>query len=417
MVGNDRYLVSVHANGELSIPTELADRWGVKPGSQIRVDIQENGLYLRRSASHLAKIYIEPTNQCNLECRTCIRNIWDETPGFMSETTFEHIMHAISELETTPTVFFGGFGEPLFHPDISDMVAKAAASGANVELITNGTMLSPNMSRKLIKAGLKRLWVSLDGATPESYADVRLGAQLPNVIKNLTAFRDARSPGHQAEPRFGIVFVAIRRNLSDLPDLIHLGTRLGATKFLVSNVLPHTEEMRKEVLYSQSLSEITYLPSLWVPHLDLAKLDLNPETGKVLLETLRTGINLSFSGQNLGNTNDKCPFIEAGALVVGWDGSVSPCLPLSHDFSSYLNYRLRQSRRYVVGNINQENLDSIWNQTDYHQFRRRVQDFSFSPCTFCGGCELVEANEEDCYGNNFPTCGGCLWTQGVLRCP
>jgi MoaA/NifB/PqqE/SkfB family radical SAM enzyme len=417
MEGKDSYLISVGEDGKVSLPRELAAKWGIKPGASLRIDAQENGLYLRRSTSQLAKIYIEPTNQCNLECRTCIRNIWDETPGIMSETTFEQIMHAISEMETTPTVFFGGFGEPLFHPDISDMVAKASASGANVELITNGTLLSPKMSRKLIKAGLNRLWVSLDGATPESYADVRLGAQLPNVIKNLTAFRDARAPGHQAEPRIGVVFVAIHRNLSDLPDLIHLGTRLGATKFLVSNVLPHTEEMRKEVLYSQSLSEITYLPSSWVPQLDLAKLDLNPETGKVLLETLRTGINLSFSGQNLGSTNDKCPFIEAGATVVGWDGSIFPCLPLSHDFSSYLNDRPRHSRRYVVGNINQEQLDSLWNHTDYHQFRRRVQDFHFSPCTFCGGCDLVEANEEDCYGNNFPTCGGCLWAQGVLRCP
>ncbi|MFU8771542.1 MAG: SPASM domain-containing protein [Anaerolineales bacterium] len=417
MEGKDRYLISVDENGKLSLPTELAAKWGIKPGASIRIDAYENGLFLRRPTTQISKIYIEPTNQCNLECRTCIRNIWDEAPGFMSDTTFGHIIQEEVGLETSPTIFFGGFGEPLYHPNIADMVAQASAAGANVELITNGTLLSLDISRKLIKAGLKRLWVSLDGATPESYADVRLGAQLPQVLKNLAAFRDARPPGHQAEPRIGIVFVAMRRNLSELPDLIHLGTRLGATKFLVSNVLPHTEEMRAELLYSQSLSEITYLPSIWVPHLDLAKLDLNPESGKVLLETLQTGINLSYSGQNLGSTNDKCPFIEAGTVVFGWDGSVYPCLPLSHDFSSYLNNRRRHSRRYVLGNINQDELDTIWDQPDYRQFRRRVQDFHFSPCTFCGGCDLVEANEEDCYGNTFPTCGGCLWAQGVLRCP
>jgi hypothetical protein len=30
---------------------------------------------------------------------------------------------------------------------------------------------------------------------------------------------------------------------------------------------------------------------------------------------------------------------------------------------------------------------------------------------------MSEANEEDCFGNGFPTCGGCLWAQGVLQCP
>jgi len=417
MDNNGRYLVGVDGNGSISLPAELAEMWGTKPGTQIRVDKQGNGLYLRRPISHLAKIYVEPTNQCNLECRTCIRNIWDEAPGIMAEATFKGIIQAITRLDSTPTVFFGGFGEPLFHPGMVDMVAEAAATGAHVELITNGTLLTPQVSRGLIKAGLKRLWVSLDGATPESYADVRLGAQLPQVIKNLAAFRDARAPGHLAEPRIGIEFVAIRRNLADLPDLIHLGTRLGATEFLVSNVLPHTEEMRAEMLYSQSLSDITYLSSVWVPHLDLAKLDLDTRTGKALLASLRSGINLSYSGQNLGGANDRCPFIEAGATVIGWDGSVSPCLPLSHNFTSYLNIHFRRSRRFVLGNINQNYLEYLWDLPEYRDFRQRVQDFSFSPCTFCGGCDLVTSNQEDCYGNTFPTCGGCLWAQGVLRCP
>jgi hypothetical protein len=33
------------------------------------------------------------------------------------------------------------------------------------------------------------------------------------------------------------------------------------------------------------------------------------------------------------------------------------------------------------------------------------------------GCNLSETNEEACFGNPFPTCGGCLWAQGVIQCP
>ncbi len=34
-----------------------------------------------------------------------------------------------------------------------------------------------------------------------------------------------------------------------------------------------------------------------------------------------------------------------------------------------------------------------------------------------GKTKGVLLNEEDCFGNTFPTCGGCLWAQGVIRCP
>lgn len=55
--------------------------------------------------------------------------------------------------------------------------------------------------------------------------------------------------------------------------------------------------------------------------------------------------------------------------------------------------------------------------TKVSEFRRRVQEFNFSPCILCGGCDLFESNQEDCIGSPVPTCGGCLWAQGIIRCP
>ncbi len=169
----------VDDEGRLVLPREIASRYGLKPGSQIPLDERPNGLGLRSPVTRLAKIYVEPTNRCNLECRTCIRNSWNEPLGQMDDRTFSGIIAGLSAFDGPLTVFFGGFGEPLSHPYIVDMVAAAHRAGAKVELITNGTLLTERMSRHLIHAGLDLLWVSLDGSTPESYADVRLGAALP----------------------------------------------------------------------------------------------------------------------------------------------------------------------------------------------------------------------------------------------
>ena len=63
----------VDDEGRLVFPPEVACRYGLRPGVQARIVEGMNGVHLRRPVTHLAKVYIEPTNCCNLECRICLR--------------------------------------------------------------------------------------------------------------------------------------------------------------------------------------------------------------------------------------------------------------------------------------------------------------------------------------------------------
>jgi len=423
---NPELLAQVDKEGRLVFPAEVASRFGLLPGAQVRFDEATNNLRLRRPVTHLAKVYVEPTNRCNLECRTCIRNTWEEPLGQMTEAMFAHIVKSLRILASRPTVFFGGFGEPLAHPRIAEMVAQVKALGAPVELITNGTLLTENLSRQLIEARLDVLWVSLDGATPASYADVRLGALLPQVRANVARFRDLRpsSVGALAEeaviysgPEIGIAFVAMKRNVADLPAVLRMGRQLGATRFSVTNVLPYTQEICAEALYPRVLTDTSGSPSRWLPRLNLPRLDATELTRDPLYLVSRGSWKASLAGNDPGTVSNRCPFIESGVTAINWQGNVSPCLPLLHDHVSFLDRRERLSRRWAIGNVAERDLADLWNAPEYAEFRERVQKFDFSPCIHCGGCEFSGANEEDCFGNTFPTCGGCLWAQGVIQCP
>ena len=92
----------------------------------------------------------------------------------------------------------------------------------------------------------------------------------------------------------------MKRNIADLPAVLRLGDRLGASRFLVSNVLPYTAEMCDEVLYARSLSDIVYSPSPWLPHVSLPKIDLDETTREPLYRVLRGHRNVSLAGSNLG---------------------------------------------------------------------------------------------------------------------
>lgn len=407
----------VDDQGRLVLPIETATSFGLQPGARLRIEAGLNHLRLHRPVVQLAKLYIEPTDRCNLNCSMCIRSGWEEPLGRMSLATFERIYQNLAQLSPLPTVFFGGLGEPLFHKHTIIWITRLKALGARVELITNGTLLTENRARQLIQAGLDLIWFSIDGATPESYTDVRLGAELPKVLDNLARLRGMRPGGHHTRPEIGIAMVAMRRNIADLPELIKTGLQLGARHFSITNVMPYTAEMQSERLYLNTLRNIAYLDSPFLPTLVLPKMDLDETTREAFLSALNSGCNIRFAGYNLSGANDVCGFIASGSLSIRWDGGVSPCWPLMHTHTSYLHGKPRRNRQHVIGNLQTRSLLDIWNDPEYAAYRQRVQSFAFAPCSSCGGCDLSEANEADCFGNEFPACGGCLWAQGVIQCP
>jgi MoaA/NifB/PqqE/SkfB family radical SAM enzyme len=409
--------VRVDEQGHLVLPPDLAKRLGLVDGALVRVEERGNAIAFGRSSASLARVYVEPTTLCNLLCRTCIRNVWDEPPGTMSAATFTRVMDGVRAMSPRPTVFFGGFGEPFAHPDLLAMLAEAKAAGCPVELITNGTMLDDVTRRELVRIGLDRLWVSIDGATPESYADVRLWDALPQVIEDLAALRDLRLASRSAGPRLGIAFVAMKRNIADLPEVIRLGQRLGADRFSVSNVLAHTPEMREQVLYAGSIDTEELDASPWSPDVSLPRMDIDARTLGQLVRAEADRRGRTPSGRQGDGHANACPFVEKGSVSVRWDGAISPCLPLLHTHRSYLDFRPRTNHAVAVGNVNDRGLLDAWRDPDYVALRERLLAFDFAPCTICNSCDMADENLEDCFGSPTPACGGCLWAQGFIQCP
>jgi MoaA/NifB/PqqE/SkfB family radical SAM enzyme len=405
--------------GRLVFPPGAAAHLGLKPGAPVMIEVDDHVIRLYRPVTELAKVYIEPTNACNLDCVTCMRQVWDEPLGQMQAETFERILEGLKAFSPVPTVFFGGIGEPLSHPQIVKMIRQVKALGAKAELITNGILLTEALALELIQADLDVLWVSLDGATPESYADVRLGATLPLVIENLRRLPYLRYRGSRLKPvmPLGIAFVAMRRNIAELPGVLQLGARLGAKWFSVTNVLAHTPELKAETLYTRTMNDGPRQLSSELPRVSFPRIDLNDLTQAPVAEMLRGNYTVQTAGGEAGRGVYTCPFVEKGTLAIRWDGAVSPCLPLLHTHDSYLHERVRRSHAYAVGRLAERSLPDLWCDPVYVALRERLQVFDYSPCVDCNCCDLPEENLADCLSNTFPACGGCLWAQGIIQCP
>ncbi|MBL8101146.1 MAG: SPASM domain-containing protein [Anaerolineales bacterium] len=410
----------VNEHNEIVLPARVAEELGIVPGDELRVKPNGHGIYVLSPVNALKRVYVEATNKCNLNCSTCIRNVWDVEFGCMTEETFEHILASLQDLPNKPELFFGGYGEPLSHPRILDMIQRAKELGHRISLITNGILLTERVANRLIELKLDMLWVSMDGASSECYIDVRLGDALPRIIDNLKylqvkKYRMFGASNWAGYPKLGIAFVAMKRNIHDLNEVIRLGGRLGAVEFSISNVLAHDQALLDKNLYMRSLDMVVGQEIRPLVHMPL--MDICPETMDALSNTLKNMNRLELTGSLLNQNTDQCPFVERGSVAIRWDGMVSPCLPLLYSHTHFLDDRERTSREYFVGNIHEKSLLDIWIDENYSALRKRLQDFDFSPCAFCNSCEMANENLEDCFGNTQPTCGGCLWARGLIRCP
>ncbi len=179
----------VDEHGRLIIPPEVAQQYGLNPGSKVRLDEGTNFVRMHRPVTHLTKVYIEPTVACNLDCITCFRNAWDQPIGRMTEETFESILNGLKKMDPIPNVYFGGIGEPLFHPKTVEWIRRVKELGVKVELITNGTILTEKKARELIDVFARRGGDGDDFAKGASFGvafdqrqQQRLGGDLINLV-------------------------------------------------------------------------------------------------------------------------------------------------------------------------------------------------------------------------------------------
>jgi MoaA/NifB/PqqE/SkfB family radical SAM enzyme len=371
------------------------------------------------TTDHLRKVYVEPTNACNLNCRTCVRHAWDEPEGFMKWGTYEAVVEGLVAAiggDARGIVAFMGLGEPLLHPRFLDMVRLAKERGLRAEVTTNALLLIPALARALLDAGLDQLVVSIDGASAEAFGRVRSGASLENVIANVRGLQDYRGPNYGPGTRIGIEFVAMRSNIGELAGLNRLAAELGASFIIVSNVLPYAAELIAETLYDYGVTSLGGAETTAAPAWQLPKFDWGAEIGAALGQALHKAGSINLHESNMDGANNLCPFVGADACAVAWHGGVSPCPPLLHTYSCFIRGREKQMIRWRAGRLPDETMAAVWAKQAYAEFRDRVRCFDFSPCTHCGGCDLAETNEEDCFGNPRPVCGDCLWARGVVRC-
>jgi len=379
----------------LDLPESCLDQLPLKPGAGLVGETTEHGLAFHYARLDVQRAYIEVTTGCNLDCAMCVRHSWRDPQGRMSRETFQAVLDGLRAFPELKRVFIGGFGEPLTHPGLVDMVAQLHSLGVGVTLTTNALLLERPLAEALFRAGVDTLVISLDSMHVQSYADSSRG--LNKVISNIHGVHQLIRDSGWHLPALGLEYVVMRSNLEEFYKLPALAKEVGASFVIVTNLVPHTPELAQEVLYDRD--ELLSLGGGWGIH----------RAGWLAWGTPRRPRMKWGAGRRGRFTNEP-------SLVIGWDGSVSPCYALMHSYTYYMYGRRKDVTRYVLGSVKERSLAEIWTSPEYVLFRARVRDFRFPSCVDCGmDCTYAQENT-DCWGND-PSCADCLWAQDIIQCP
>jgi MoaA/NifB/PqqE/SkfB family radical SAM enzyme len=290
-------------------------------------------------------------NTCNLKCIMCpyhssVLKPTHTTEFFqgnkaMSWGMMERLAKDCGEAKLS--ILIGSVEEPLLHPKLVDFIQLCRKLGVpKIHLTTNGQLLNETYASALLSAGLTSIDISIDAATPETYAKVR-GADFDRVESNV------------------INFIRLRNKL---------GISCEVRTSFVRNQNTSLEEEKKFINYW--LSKIN---SIFI--LNVAEYQENNMRLKKNNESVENSLQY-YLDKAQGRWACLFPFIEMAVLP---DGRIYYCietlfrLGFDQDIQS-------------LGDYNQQNLQEIWSGDLFRQLRQDLILNQLEKRTACKDCDM-----------------------------
>ncbi len=295
-------------------------------------------------------VSIEPASVCNLSCPQCPVGAGDivREKKFMIPDEYKQLLEQISDTTSMLSLYFQG--EPLMHKEFAGFVRRAAKHNIYTQTSTNGQMLTEEVCRGLVNAGLDRIIISLDGADQESYEAYRRGGELRKVkegIRNLNRIR--RETGSE-KPYIVIQFLVFRHNWEQIHKVKKLAKEWGADKVRIKSA---------QVEYPKTADE-------WIPvKSDLADTGVQDMTCiEVADKYSRYEKSPSGEWRLKGSLQNRCKRLWQTTVITS-DGIVVPCC-----FDKRAQFPMGR-----VGEKNREMVSGfalIWKGKAYQDFRKKV---------------------------------------------
>jgi MoaA/NifB/PqqE/SkfB family radical SAM enzyme len=310
-------------------------------------------------------IIVNTVTACNLACEHCfITNYGVEIPdahnNIMHWDFFLKILDRIAPAVKHAEYFQFSTFEELLHKRFFDMMDAVLKINPHIQFpIHSNTMLIDDAKlTRLAKYPISELTISLDGMNKETVERFKTGASYDQIISTI---RKAAALDWKA--RLGVVFVAHRDNIAELPDYVDFVRDLGVGTIYVNNLLSFTPKFREMYLYTSQG---------------------NPDAERIFREAIdrveRNNMTIYVPG--LTPVAMGCSIVEA--VYIDQRGNVSPCDFLNESTPFEYFGETKQGPPVRFGNVLTDDLLDIYRSKEVRAFRNQHRHGDIpEPCTHC----------------------------------
>jgi MoaA/NifB/PqqE/SkfB family radical SAM enzyme len=313
---------------------------------------------------------LDLTDRCNVACYFCNQQDLRTKEQIPIRKTTELIDEmAASGLRS---VRLSGGGDPLFHREISEVMAHLAARGVVVDnLTTNGVALNRDIAGYLVNNKAREVIFSLNAVDPDDYARMMKvkPALFDKVITAIKTLVDVR--GDSIYPSIVTQFLLDRSNLSRMAEMYDLGRSLGVDRIAMNAVLEiPRERIDRELLLRPEDAAIAepYVEEVLQKDKDagLLQIDFSVYGWNGMMKRVRDRVgmvptNMYPVAPSFRDRNDGCFFAWYTAAVTG-NGDIRPCcLLLNPDVPP-------------LGNIHEASMSEHWRGPAFQKMRDEMRE-------------------------------------------
>ena len=316
------------------------------------------GKFLRRTKRRPFSAWqIELTTRCPLRCKMCIRT--ESADWQYQDMALEDFKKLLPYLKEVETVVLEGWGESLLYKDLSQCIRLVKKEGSQVGFVTSGMGLTESRVSELIEAGLDFVGFSISGTTPETHDVIRVNSHLLDIFRVIHLFHEEKKRQGLLRPKMHLVFLMVKDNIFEVPSIPSFAKELGIEEVVLTNICHciNVWQEKNRVFVWENV-ENKYEEIVKQAEANARKLNIR------LKRPSLSAIDVPVCEENpLGN------------LYISADGEVSPCVylypPLLSPFKRIFCEKEHWVEKVSFGNIFKEPISTIWNRTNYEQFRNR----------------------------------------------
>lgn len=182
-------------------------------------------------------LMLEPSSRCNMACPMCPFLVHQKKRGNTADMPFKDYRCLMDELgPKLLTVSLWGWGEPLLHEKLPEMIRYARSYGVFVSVSTNAYSMDRKWAGELIDSGLDYIILSVDGATKETYSKYRGKGKFDRVIRNIRTLIEEKRRRRVLHPFTNLQFIVMRENEHEIPMIRKLARDLEIDKLSLKKV-------------------------------------------------------------------------------------------------------------------------------------------------------------------------------------